>query len=174
MKNQYDWNRQLRIRKITTIVLVALLFVGAGVLIFKDNLNKESLFPEHRHGIHRSLEKRDNKEIGGPSKYKEKIKKEYIYSYRLDSCIAAPADEKRLKLYVALDLQFNSSSLLKEIDERKNDLRILVNMILSSRKVEEIAIPGLRHEEIKKLNSLLENGKIIDVRFIDFRIKSRV
>jgi len=99
------------------------------------------------------------------------VRKEYLYSYKLSRCSATPSDEKHLNIYMVLDLQYSTAELQKEIMEREKDLRVLVSLVVSSRKLSEIEVSRLRPEVMDKLNSILTKGKIQDVRFIDFRIE---
>jgi hypothetical protein len=97
--------------------------------------------------------------------------KEYLYSCKLDSCEARLKNEQSLKVYMTLDLQFNSPALRTEIMERKRDLRVLAELLLSSKTIDEVEISSIRAETMTSFNSLLTRGALQDIRFIDFRIE---
>lgn len=99
-----------------------------------------------------------------------RAQKEAKYSVRLDSCMATPAEAPRLLLRITLDLQCDSRELMEEIQNRQKDLRLLVNVLISSKPLAEIKLPSLRADAIDLLNRNLKKGKLADVRFVEFKI----
>jgi len=116
-----------------------------------------------------------SREPGTEEVAEENIEKA-IFIHSLDTFIVNLADKggKRF-LRVTMHLELEKESLSGEIDERPSQLRDCILMILSTKRYEDISsVEGkiaLRNEIMAKLNSLLEDGKINNIYFVEFVIQ---
>lgn len=181
------WDHHRKKRKKKILVALAAVFLAAAIsLIIKNNTENASMEKTllaskeiNREPVVKTtpVEVWDGKNFKKADQDKiEDIEtnpqsQENLYSYRLLGCVAHPQDEKQLSLLMVLDLNCRSKELMAEIKEKETDLRTLVNLLISSKKLDEIDIPSLRPEIIERLNQMVRKGKIVDVRFVDFRIE---
>ncbi len=182
MKKESPWahQRKRRGRWIFILILAAPL-AGLVFLIVRNNLAESpdpvaapaDTVPIPRKGID-MFDGKKFRVVQEPGPDPDAPPVESRFTYRLGDCFAIPRDEKRLVLRMKLDLEFDSAQVRKEIQERQNDLRVLVNLKISSRNLADIEVRSLRPVLIEEINGLLKTGKIIDLRFVDFRIERRL
>jgi len=96
--------------------------------------------------------------------------------YYLDTFIVNLADKGgRRFLRVTMHLELRDTSLAGEIDKRLSQIRDSVLMILPTKRFENInSVEGkiaLRAEIMTKLNSLLKDGSITNIYFVEFVIQ---
>ncbi len=114
-------------------------------------------------------EKKESGEEGEKATPKEKV-------VHLDPFVVNLLDEGgRRYLKVTVDLVVDSSAVSKEIEDRMPEVRDQIIMCLSNKSFNEIAdITGKMHlrQEIKrKLNALLQEGKVLRVLFTEFVVQ---
>jgi flagellar FliL protein len=106
---------------------------------------------------------------------KKNIKK-IISMYPLEAFIVNLADKggKRF-LRVAMHLELEDKNLAGEIDKRLSQIRNRILMILPTKRFEDISSTegkiALRDEIMTKLNSLLKDGSITNIYFVEFVIQ---
>ena len=178
------WTAQ-RKRKKRIIVIFALIIPLAGLvfLIVRNNFSSEARAaaapsaaepgPSSGKGMD-VFDGKDFRVVKQPGPADDAPPVESKYTVRLTDCFGVPLDEKNLVLKMSMDLEFDSSALVKEIRTRQEDLRVLVNLTVSKRKLDEIEMETLRPALISALNELLTAGDVKDIRFVDFRVERRL
>ena len=96
--------------------------------------------------------------------------------YSLDTFIVnLAAKGGRRFLRVTMHLELKDESLAGEIDKRLSQIRDSILMILPTKRFEDInSVEGkiaLRDEVMIKLNSLLKDGSITNIYFVEFVIQ---
>lgn len=168
------------------IILIALLLVpvsALALLIVRNNLSNEArsaaatIPPDSIQASGKGMEIFDGKGfrvVKEPGPSSDGSPAESKYTFRLPDCLGIPSDEKKLVMKMTMDLEFDSPKVLKEIQERQEDLRVLVNLDLSKRKLADVEVQSLRPALIESINHLLKSGKVADIRFVDFRVERRL
>ncbi len=175
------WTAQ-RKRKNKIILIISLLIPLSALawLIVRNNLSSEarsSAAPAVRDSVQaasKGMEVFDGKGfrvVKEPGPGADASPKEPKYTFRLSDCMGIPADEKKLVMKMTMDLEFDSPKVLKEIQERQEDLRVLVNLKVSGRKLAEVEVRTLRPALIEATNQLLKSGTVSDIRFVNFRVE---
>lgn len=74
-----------------------------------------------------------------------------------------------LIIRVSLVLYFKGDGLKQEILFKREDLKVMIRKVLASRRLSEILVEELRSELKTAVNSILDNGRVEDIEFLDFR-----
>ncbi len=152
---------------IVTQVLTLVLIGGLGFLYFKmfSVVTTKQIQPQAK-TVQTETEK--------TSQETKSSSKQVIY--HLDPFVVNLLDEDGTRyLKTTIDLVLDSNKVKDEIDNRLPEIRDAIIMCLSDRSFKEIAdITGKMHlrEDIKrKLNSMLESGKVEKVLFSEFIVQ---
>jgi flagellar basal body-associated protein FliL len=80
-------------------------------------------------------------------------------------------DRKGPGLVLSLDLVFDENRQLKqELLVKKDMLKVMIKKTVSEKNIDDMKADSLRFKIKKSLNTLLENGKIIDIEIKELRI----
>ena len=144
-------------KKLIIFIIIPLIFVSVGAVFFVV-WNKTSFFSSQTEKV--------------PENNSEVIRS--VYS--LDTFIVNLADKGgRRFLRVTMDLELKDESLAGEIDKRLSQIKDSILMILPTKRFEDInSVEGkiaLRDEIMTKLNSLLKDGSITNIYFVEFVIQ---
>jgi len=150
-------------RKMLVIFIISLIFVSVGAISFIV-WDKTSFFS--------SQTEKESESEKVPENNSEVIRS--IYS--LDTFIVNLADKSgRRFLRVTMDLELKNERLAGEIDKRLSQIKDSILMILPTKRLEDInSVEGkiaLRDEIMTKLNSLLKDGSITNIYFVEFVIQ---
>ena len=180
------------------IVLVVIGFlVYNNSDLFKEKQKTESIKPEDSGKAEKEIEaskdlktEKDKEEKKGEEKGKEipvfveppktasseedkegelEHSKEALFSVDLPAIKCALADEKGFFLQVSLKVYFKEKKLEKEILFKRDNIKVVVIRTLVKKHLSELVVQQLRFELKKEINALLEEGKIEDIEFLDFR-----
>ena len=94
---------------------------------------------------------------------------ESVLSIDLPTIKCALADKKGLFVQVTLKVYFKGKKIEKEILFKRDNIKVIVKRALLKKHLSEVVVEKLRVELKKEINVLLEQGKIEDVEFLDFR-----
>ena len=144
-------------KMLVLFIIIPLIFVSVGAVSFVV-WNKTSFFSSQTEKV--------------PENNSEVISS--VYS--LDTFIVNLADKGgRRFLRVTMDLELKDESLSGEIDKRLSQIRDSILMIIPTKRFEDInSVEGkiaLSDEIMTKLNSLLKDGSITNIYFVDFVIQ---
>lgn len=92
-----------------------------------------------------------------------------MFSVHIPSVQCALADKKGLFIHIALKFYFKDEVLNDEILFKRDDIKVMVKKVFMKKQLSEIVVDALRAELKKEVNSLLKQGQIEDVEFLDFR-----
>lgn len=95
--------------------------------------------------------------------------KESVLSIDLPTIKCALADKRGLFVQVSLKVYFKERKLEKEILFKRDNIKVVVKRALLKKHLSEVVVEKLRVELKKEINALLEQGKIEDIEFLDFR-----
>lgn len=132
--------------------------------------------PEEEEKVEEAVAQEESTEPAAPEKEPEKeieIKKEpaevSLHSLDLPTVKCALADKKGLFVQVSLKVYFREKKLEKEILFKRDNIKVVVKKVLFKKNLSEVVVEKLRIELKREINNLLEEGKIEDIEFIDFR-----
>ncbi len=145
------------------IIIPAMLVTVIGGISFVV-LNKTSFFS--------SQAEKESESEKLPENNSETIKS--VYS--LNTFIVNLADKGgRRFLRLTIDLELKDESLAGEIDKRLSQIKDSILMILPTKRFEDInSVEGkivLRSEIMTKLNTILKDGSITNIYFVEFVIQ---
>lgn len=109
-----------------------------------------------------------------PSHTTPKITKEIVYE--LDTFLVNLSDPGgRRYLKVNIKLRLDNQKVVKELNDRKDQLRDRILMLLSSKRFDDIATlagkMALKQEIMSRLNSILKEGRVEQVYFTEFLVQ---
>jgi flagellar basal body-associated protein FliL len=93
-----------------------------------------------------------------------------IYSVMLPDIRCALRDRQTLKVALSLELIMADGSFKREILLKRENLKVMVQKVISNKTLDELIVDSLRIETKKAMNKLLGKNSITDVEFRDFRI----
>jgi hypothetical protein len=82
----------------------------------------------------------------------------------------AVRDRGALKVVLSLELFMADDSFKREILLKRENLKVMVQKVLSAKTLDEMVVDSLRSQTKTAMNKLLEKNIITDVEFRDFRI----
>jgi flagellar basal body-associated protein FliL len=82
----------------------------------------------------------------------------------------AVRDRGALKVVLSLELFIADDSFKREILLKRENLKVMVQKVLSTKTLDELIVDSLRSQTKTAMNKLLEKSMITDVEFRDFRI----
>lgn len=94
---------------------------------------------------------------------------ESVLSIDLPTIKCALADKRGLFVQVTLKVHFKGKKLEREILFKRDNIKVIVKKVLLKKHLSEVVVEKLRVELKKEINVLLEQGKIEDIEFLDFR-----
>ncbi len=158
-----NWEKQLKRRRLWLLVvwlffIPSLLFVSVKILKFVSSL------PSSRKVFVEKVGLKDTLQVNKGNKY---------YSFRLGNSVLTLQNEDNIEISVTIDIDFKNISLLDEIKEKKNDLLIITQMVITPKRKVELVVSDIKEELVKEYNKLLSKGKISNIRFVDFSVKSK-
>ncbi len=91
-----------------------------------------------------------------------------VPSVDLPGVICALADKKGLSIRVSLKLYFKEKELEKEILFKREDIKLIVKKVFSTKHLSDIVVDVIRAELLKEINGFIQQGRINDIEFLDF------
>ena len=91
------------------------------------------------------------------------------FSINLPTIKCALADKRGLFVQVTLKVYFKEKKLEKEILFKRDNIKVVIKRALLKKRLSEVVVKDLRVELKKEINAILEQGKIEDIEFLDFR-----
>jgi len=99
------------------------------------------------------------------------VAKPAISSIRLDEIVCRLADRKRTVVRLSLELRFSDDpAFSRELIVKRDNLKTMVQKVMSSKTLDDVVVETLRNDIKNGLNEIVENGKITDVEFREFRL----
>ena len=80
-------------------------------------------------------------------------------------------DKATVHVLLSLELFFEDDNMRDEILAKRDQLKVMVRKVLSTKRFDEIQIEPLRTELRNAMNRMLSNGALTDIEFRAFRIQ---
>lgn len=186
-----SWEDKKKSKKAIGLIIFCIAIVFIGFLIFnnfdffKQKRETESIKVEDSDKAEKEVEASEDvkpekektvqeepPETASPEEDKEselEPSEESVLSIDLPTIKCALADKRGLFVQVTLKVYFKGKKLEKEILFKRDNIKVIVKRALLKKHLSEVVVEKLRVELKKEINVLLEQGKIEDVEFLDFR-----
>ena len=79
------------------------------------------------------------------------------------------ADKKPIEIFISLKLIFNNNIPQKEILLSRGEIKVKVQQIMATKKMDSVKVKELRAELLKVIGDYLGKSALIDIEFTDFR-----
>lgn len=186
-----SWEDKKKSKKGIGLIIFSIAIVFIGFLIFnnfdffKQKRETESIKVEDSDKAEKEVEASEDAkpekektvqeeppETASPEEDKEselEPSEESVLSIDLPTIKCALADKRGLFVQVTLKVYFKGKQLEKEILFKRDNIKVIVKRTLLKKHLSEVVVEKLRVELKKEINVLLEQGKIEDIEFLDFR-----
>lgn len=159
-KEKGSGGNKKRIMIVAAVVAFIIASVAAGLILF---LSKEA--PES--------DEQENPEVTAPKAEQVKVHFETLYQLeRMEVTLGDMGGGRMFKVLIRLEM--DSVETGEEITHRKPQIEEAIKIILSSKTLNELLSADgkilLRHEIVKRLNHILETGRIKSVYFSEYLI----
>ena len=92
-------------------------------------------------------------------------------SLEIGQISCALRDRSDLKLFISIELFFESDTLRPLLMVRREDIKIMVQKVIARKQLNDIVVENVRRDIVVIVNQMLKHPYISDVEFRDFRIE---
>ncbi len=92
-----------------------------------------------------------------------------LFSVDMPGVVCELADKKGPSIRVSLKLYFKEKELKNEVLFKRDNINLMVKKVFVKKKLSGIVVDALRAELQEEINALLEQGRVVDIEFLDFK-----